>query len=249
DQAGIGPRLPNAPHALRVPVAPELQLEQRQIRDSTRRRGHDFGCAEAHGVAGEDGSVLADAGKVGRGSAGPLRLEVPEGAIECIACGIRRPVSVEAVAVEIARRGLDCVERPLRCLAVARIRHALAATRGRAVGDARYDDPRLPLGTTRYDECTGQRPAFDGGVDDEVCHATHLRAGRPAVKRDGRWREPGTDKPVPYLKRAGWRAVEHYRSAAPYRGATARTRRGSGPPYPGRPGRSGNGGSLRRMPL
>ena len=152
--------------AHRIAVAPELELEQGIGACFARALRHRFGRSERNRQGREHGLERIEPRQIGSAPARPLRLEIPQGAIERIARGPRRQLfekrgPAQAVCHAL-RASLDCCDRrprrSRRSARKARIRRARYGRRRSIGGD---DHRRFVLDPAGNGKAAADRPAFD----------------------------------------------------------------------------------------
>ncbi len=126
-----------------------------------RGGGHRLGRSETQRVAGLDARKRARTGKRGGRPPAPLGLEIPQGAVEGVAGGPGRHRGAKLDAICDRRRALDGGDDAFDSFAVARIGHALAAPRDRAVAQGDDHHFGFGLGAARDHERRPERPSFD----------------------------------------------------------------------------------------
>jgi hypothetical protein len=166
EEPGRRRRLTHRRDPVRVALAAELHLEDRPGGRRLRRSRHFLGRSEAQRIGGFDGLERADPGELGRRPAGPLRLEVEEGAVDRVPRCAGRHRGAQRLASDALGDSrcdrLDGSDHILGCLAVAGIGHRFAPAGDIALANRDEDDHRLGLGAAADREAAGDRPALDG---------------------------------------------------------------------------------------
>ncbi len=161
--------IPNGGKAGLVPVTAELELEQRIAGRRLGLRRHHVWRRQGNGEGRGHGVERLEPGKCGRAPSRELGVEVPQRAIEGIAGGAGRKQRLQRGPVEAIRYCRAAVRDGPRhavdALAVARVRHALAAAHLAALADGRHHDDRLVLGAARDGKAASDRPPLDADAE------------------------------------------------------------------------------------
>ncbi len=181
DQAGIWRGAPYRRDSRGVAVAAQLDLQQFTLRDLLRGHRHALGRAERDGQRGGDRPQRGKPRKRMDRLAGALGLEIPEGAVECVAGRPGGQGALQRHSVEAVRERFSQFLEPgglaLDRLVVAGEGNAFAPPGQRSVAELRHDHDSLAFGPPADDEGAGDRPALnmDGETD---CHAAQKEGER-----------------------------------------------------------------------